>query len=192
MAMSAASAAWGLSNGLAWPLVALVAATALVQQITGTAAVAQGFLTSVPPEIAGTATALAQLYGGRPGLLGMVRLVRHVVGHLAITGGMAASDSLIQQMLGHGITAKLSAKLGEGLLNGLLTARLGLAAIDDADVLHAELFEHIDDHAGAEDFVVRQLGTRHVDEMKPVLVHARADDLGGLFHGSACGKVART
>ena len=46
------------------------------------------------------------------------------------TGGMAASDSLIQQMLGHGITAKLSAKLGEGLLNGLLTARLGLAAID--------------------------------------------------------------
>jgi putative membrane protein len=33
-------------------------------------------------------------------------------------------------MLGHGIAAKLSARLGEGLLNGLLTARLGLAAID--------------------------------------------------------------
>jgi hypothetical protein len=44
--------------------------------------------------------------------------MRHVVAHLALTGGMAASDSLIQQMLGHGITAKLSAKLGEGLLNG--------------------------------------------------------------------------
>jgi len=73
---------------------------------------------------------LARLYGGRPGTLGMIRLMRHVVAHLALTGGMAASDSLIQQMLGHGITAKLSAKLGEGLLNGLLTARLGLAAID--------------------------------------------------------------
>ncbi len=73
---------------------------------------------------------LALLYGGRPGTLGMIRLMRHVVAHLALTGGMAASDSLIQQMLGHGITAKLSAKLGEGLLNGLLTARLGLAAID--------------------------------------------------------------
>lgn len=60
----------------------------------------------------------------------MIRLMRHVIAHLALTGGMAASDSLIQQMLGHGITAKLSAKLGEGLLNGLLTARLGLAAID--------------------------------------------------------------
>jgi putative membrane protein len=73
---------------------------------------------------------LARLYGGRPGTLGMIRLTRHVIAHLAITGGMAASDSMIQQMLGHGIAAKLSERLGEGILNGLLTARLGLAAID--------------------------------------------------------------
>ena len=73
---------------------------------------------------------LARLYGARPGALGMFRLMRHVIAHLAITGGMAAGDSLIQQMLGHGIAAKLSQRLGEGVLNGLLTARLGLAAID--------------------------------------------------------------
>lgn len=73
---------------------------------------------------------LALLYGGRPGALGMVRLFRQVLAHLAVTGGMAAGDSLVQQVVGHGIAAKLSARLGEGVVNGLLTARLGLAAIE--------------------------------------------------------------
>ena len=73
---------------------------------------------------------LAFLYGARPGTLSLARLVRQVVMHLAVTGGLAASDSLIQQLLGHGIAAKLSARLGEGVLNGLLTARFGLAAVD--------------------------------------------------------------
>ena len=31
--------------------------------------------------------------------------LRHVIGHLAITGGMAVGDSLVQQMLGHGSAA---------------------------------------------------------------------------------------
>lgn len=73
---------------------------------------------------------LALLYGGRPGALGLFKLLRHAVSHIAVTGGMAASDSLIQQMIGHGLAAKLSARLGEGVLNGLLTARLGIAAIE--------------------------------------------------------------
>lgn len=82
----------------------------------------------------GTALSLVRrlgfLYGVRPGTLSLARLIRHVVMHLAMTGGLATSDSLIQQMLGHGVVAKLSARLGEGVLNGLLTARFGLAAID--------------------------------------------------------------
>jgi putative membrane protein len=75
---------------------------------------------------------LADLYGARPGALGLIRLLRLTITHLAVTGGMAASDSVIQQVLGHGVAAKLSARLGEGVLNGLLTARLGLAAIEVA------------------------------------------------------------
>jgi putative membrane protein len=80
----------------------------------------------------GMIRSLAALYGGRPGFFGLIRLTRHVIAHLALTGGIAAGDSLIQQMLGHGVAAKLSARLGEGVLNGLLTARLGLAAIEVA------------------------------------------------------------
>ena len=72
---------------------------------------------------------IAEIYGGRPGLLGFIKLARSVGAHLAITGGMAAGDTLLQQVVGHGIAAKLSARLGEGMLNGLLTARIGLSAI---------------------------------------------------------------
>jgi putative membrane protein len=72
---------------------------------------------------------IAEIYGGRPGLLGFVKLLRSVGAHLAITGGMAAGDSLLQQVVGHGIAAKISARLGEGVLNGLLTARIGLSAM---------------------------------------------------------------
>jgi putative membrane protein len=73
---------------------------------------------------------LALLYGGRPGALGLMTLMRYAISHIALTGGLAASDSVIQQLVGHGLAAKLSAKVGEGVLNGLLTARLGLAAMD--------------------------------------------------------------
>ncbi len=73
---------------------------------------------------------LATLYGGRPGTIGFLRLTRETLGHLAVTGGIAAGDSLIQQIVGHGVAARLSARLGEGVINGLLTARVGIAAIE--------------------------------------------------------------
>ncbi|EFL90412.1 YcjF family protein [Ahrensia sp. R2A130] len=74
--------------------------------------------------------ALADLYGGRPGTLSFWRLARNVVGHLAVTGSIAIGDGLVQQLVGHGIAAKLSSRLGEGVVNGLLTARIGISAID--------------------------------------------------------------
>lgn len=69
------------------------------------------------------------IYGGRPGAIGFLKLARHVGAHLVVTGGVGAGDDILSQVLGHGLAAKLSARLGEGVLNGLLTARVGLAAI---------------------------------------------------------------
>ncbi len=72
---------------------------------------------------------IGAIYGARPGTLGFLKLAKHVGAHLAVTGGMGVGDGLIGQVLGHGVAAKLSARLGEGVLNGLLTARVGLAAM---------------------------------------------------------------
>jgi putative membrane protein len=111
------------------------------RRLVGAAAKRVSVVTAVSPRAAvdmlfvlvtalGLVRKLALLYGGRPGTLALFKLMRQAVTHLALTGGMAASDSLIQQVIGHGLAAKLSARLGEGVLNGLLTARLGLAAIN--------------------------------------------------------------
>jgi len=72
---------------------------------------------------------ISEIYGGRPGMLGFLRLLKSVGAHLAITGGMAAGDSLMQQFLGHSVASRMSARLGEGVLNGWLTARVGLSAM---------------------------------------------------------------
>ena len=45
---------------------------------------------------------LARIYGGRPGLFGFLRLARAAFNHLAVTGGVAVGDSLMQQVLGLG------------------------------------------------------------------------------------------
>jgi putative membrane protein len=75
---------------------------------------------------------LSELYGGRPGTLGFFRLARSVLAHLAVTGSIAVGDSFVQQIVGHGLAARLSAKLGEGIVNGMMTARIGIAAMETA------------------------------------------------------------
>ncbi len=73
---------------------------------------------------------LAGLYGGRPGLLGAIRLGRMVIVHIAATGGLALTDDLFGQFLGQDLVRRLSRRAGEGVFNGALTARIGIAAID--------------------------------------------------------------
>ncbi len=73
---------------------------------------------------------LAEIYGGRAGTFGGWRLTRSVLAHLVATGAVAAGDDLIHTVAGGGALAKLSRRFGEGVVNGALTARVGIAAME--------------------------------------------------------------
>jgi len=73
---------------------------------------------------------LAGLYGGRPGFAGTARLARMVLTHIVATGSIALTDDLIGQFLGQDLLRRVSRRLGEGVFNGALTARIGAAAVE--------------------------------------------------------------
>lgn len=73
---------------------------------------------------------IAALYGGRAGLFGNLRIIRAVMVHLVATGAVAVGDDLIHSVAGGGLLAKLSRRFGEGVINGALTARVGVAAME--------------------------------------------------------------
>lgn len=72
---------------------------------------------------------IAGLYGARPGIFGTWRLLGAILSHLAVTGGLVLTDGVMEQLVGQGLAAKLSARLGEGIVNGLMTVRVGIAAM---------------------------------------------------------------
>jgi len=73
---------------------------------------------------------IAEIYGGRAGALGSWRLLRRVFSHLIATGAVALTDDLISSVAGGGVISKLSRRFGEGVVNGALTARVGVAAME--------------------------------------------------------------
>lgn len=94
----------------------------------------------VPLALADIATALVstvrmirrigEIYGGRSGTMGSLRLTRSVLTHLVATGAVAVGDDLIGSVAGGGVLSKVSRRFGEGVVNGALTARVGVAAIE--------------------------------------------------------------
>ena len=99
---------------------------ALVTAVSPRALVDIAFVIYESVRLAG---AIAALYGARPGFFGSWRLTGAVLAHLAVTGGLVLTDGLVEQLVGQGLAAKLSARLGEGVVNGLMTVRVGIAAI---------------------------------------------------------------
>ena len=73
---------------------------------------------------------MAEIYGGRAGAVGGWRLARTVITHLVATGAVAAGDDLVETIAGGGILSKVSRRFGEGVVNGALTARVGIAAME--------------------------------------------------------------
>ncbi len=73
---------------------------------------------------------IAEIYGGRGGVFGSWRLAKSVLAHLVATGAVAFGDDMLGSVAGGGILGKLSRRFGEGLVNGALTARVGVAAIE--------------------------------------------------------------
>ncbi len=73
---------------------------------------------------------IAEIYGGRSGTLGNWRLTRAVMTHLVATGVVAVGDDLIGSIAGGGVLSRISRRFGEGVINGALTARVGVAAIE--------------------------------------------------------------
>ncbi len=73
---------------------------------------------------------IAEIYGGRSGTLGAWRLTRAVMTHLVATGAVAIGDDMIGSVAGGSVLSKVSRRFGEGVVNGALTARVGVAAIE--------------------------------------------------------------
>lgn len=94
----------------------------------------------IPLALADVATALvsnlrmirrvAEIYGGRAGSLGSWRLLRRVFLSLVATGAVALTDDMVGSFAGGGILSRLSRRFGEGVVNGALTARIGVAAME--------------------------------------------------------------
>ncbi len=73
---------------------------------------------------------IAEIYGGRTGTLGNIRLMRGVIAHLIATGAVAVGEDMLGSVASGSVLSKLSRRFGEGVVNGALTARLGIAAMD--------------------------------------------------------------
>ena len=73
---------------------------------------------------------IAEVYGGRSGRLETMRLTRAVFAHLVATGAVAVGEDLIGTVAGGSLLTRVSRRFGEGVVNGALTARVGVAAME--------------------------------------------------------------
>ncbi|BBI75518.1 hypothetical protein HAALTHF_47840n [Vreelandella aquamarina] len=71
---------------------------------------------------------LSRLYGLELGYASRLRLFRHVLHNMAFAGASELATDASMDMLSLDLAGRLSARAGQGLATGLLSARLGLRA----------------------------------------------------------------
>ena len=74
--------------------------------------------------------AIAEHYGLRPGLTGGLLLLKYVLQNLATAGASHYVSDALAESMGSDLLGKLSQRLSQGVINGLMTVRLGLMAVE--------------------------------------------------------------
>jgi putative membrane protein len=73
---------------------------------------------------------VAAAYGVDPGYWGRIRLLRKVLRNMALAGAAEVATEVGVEVLGAGVMARLSGAAAQGVAAGVLTARLGLRAME--------------------------------------------------------------
>lgn len=72
---------------------------------------------------------IAEIQGFRPGLFATLSLIRRVATTLLIAGGVEAANDYLGDFLGAGLLRSFGRRAGEGAINGILSVRIGVAAM---------------------------------------------------------------
>ena len=72
---------------------------------------------------------IAAAYGARPGYVGSLKLLRRMLANIAVAGVAESAHHVAVEALGGSLAAAVSTRMGQGVINGLLTARVGITAM---------------------------------------------------------------
>ena len=73
---------------------------------------------------------IAEIYGIELGYFSRIRLLRMVLVNIAFAGATEVAQDIGMDWFSQDVTAKLSARIAQGIGVGLLTARLGVKAME--------------------------------------------------------------
>jgi len=74
--------------------------------------------------------AIASHYGVRPGFTGSLTLLKYVLQNLVTAGASHYVSDALAEAMGSDLVGKLSQRFSQGVINGLMTVRLGLMAAE--------------------------------------------------------------